>query len=160
MTDESKSLTLEEVRNEVIPRSHKKIVQKTRMGRAFKVLKVTPEQYIFDMSEQQCTINEIAAGLQISVPTFIRRFLDLHHQGKESGMAKIRTKLFAEALGGNTPVLIFVAKNYLHMSDKASVELTGPNQGPIQVENVTEQLQSRIDGLIARSGTITIPVQP
>lgn len=136
-----------------------KRVAKT-MGRPFKELKITPEQYIYDMSAQQCTINEISSNMGISVATFIRRFLDLYHAGREAGKARIRTKLFSEAMDGNTPVLTFVAKNYLGMTDKASVELTGPNQGPIQVENVTEQLQSRIDGLIARSGAINVSIEP
>lgn len=130
------------------------------MARPLKKITVTPEQYIFDMAEKQCTQTEIASALEISVDTLERRYADIYRSGKESGKAKLRTKLFAEAMTGVPQILVFVAKNYLGMADKVSQEISGPNGSAIQIDDAHTQLTSKLDSLIARHGTGIVPEHP
>ena len=77
------------------------------------------------LSLLQCTQNEIASFLGVSVDTLLRRkeFCELHKKGMEEGRMSLRRLQWKKAQDGNTTMLIWLGKQYLGQSDKQ--ELTG-----------------------------------
>lgn len=77
------------------------------------------------LSLLQCTQNEIASFLGVSVDTLLRRkeFCELHKKGMEEGRMSLRRLQWKKAQEGNTTMLIWLGKQYLGQSDKQ--ELTG-----------------------------------
>lgn len=77
------------------------------------------------LSLLQCTQNEIASFLGVSVDTLLRRkeFCELHKKGMEEGRMSLRRLQWKKANEGNVTMLIWLGKQYLGQSDKQ--ELTG-----------------------------------
>ena len=77
------------------------------------------------LSLLQCTQNEIASFLGVSVDTLLRRkeFCVLHKKGMEEGRMSLRRLQWKKANEGNVTMLIWLGKQYLGQSDKQ--ELTG-----------------------------------
>lgn len=80
----------------------------------------------------QCVETEISAEFGVSRDTLIRwcketygvDFATIYKEKRASGFASLRSKQFAEAMKGNTTLLIFLGKNYLGQSDKVEQETT------------------------------------
>ena len=81
------------------------------------------------LCEIQCTDEEIAAVLDISVDTLTRRkknkeFMEVMKAGRAQGKESLRRKQWETAMGGNTALLIFLGKQYLGQSDKMEQSVT------------------------------------
>lgn len=94
----------------------------------------------------QCTLSEIASTLNVSEDTIERRvkehykmnFAEVFKQKREGGIASLRRKgwLLAET---NPAVWIFHAKNFLGMTDKQDINLSGSiDERIIFVENIDD----------------------
>jgi hypothetical protein len=86
----------------------------------------------------QCTDEEIAAYLGISVRTLQRRLQiaklrELVDAARAKGRASVRRILFRLANSGNVAAAIFLAKNLLGYRDVVNTEHTGLAGGPIQI---------------------------
>ena len=83
------------------------------------------------LSLLQCTQNEIASFLGVSVDTLLRRkeFCELHKKGMEEGRMSLRRLQWKKAQDGNTTMLIWLGKQYLGQSDKQ--ELSGKDGQPL-----------------------------
>lgn len=83
------------------------------------------------LSLLQCTQNEIASFLGVSVDTLLRRkeFCVLHKKGMEEGRMSLRRLQWKKAQDGNTTMLIWLGKQYLGQSDKQ--EMTGKDGKPL-----------------------------
>lgn len=83
------------------------------------------------LSLLQCTQNEIASFLGVSVDTLLRRkeFCELHKKGMEEGRMSLRRLQWKKAQEGNTTMLIWLGKQYLGQSDKQ--ELSGKDGQPL-----------------------------
>ena len=97
----------------------------SRTGRP--IVKINWEE--FDkLCEIQCSKESIAHFFGCSVRTIERAvkrekgitFDDYFAQKRERGRMALRQKLFELALQGKVPILIFLAKNWLGMSDKVT----------------------------------------
>lgn len=88
------------------------------------------------LSLLQCTENEIASFLGVSVDTLLRRkeFCELHKKGMEEGRMSLRRLQWKKAQDGNTTMLIWLGKQYLGQSDKQ--ELTGKDGQPLESKPV------------------------
>jgi hypothetical protein len=88
------------------------------------------------LSLLQCTQNEIASFLGVSVDTLLRRkeFCELHKKGMEEGRMSLRRLQWKKAQDGNTTMLIWLGKQYLGQSDKQ--ELTGKDGQPLESKPV------------------------
>lgn len=84
-----------------------------------------------NLCEIQCTGEEIAFALSIDYSTLQRRikdkfgisFADYYKIYSQQGKISLRRKLFHRAVvDGNVPILIFLAKNYLGLSDNPITE--------------------------------------
>ena len=90
------------------------------------------------LSSVQCTDEELAAILQVSVRTIERRkkdpaFLETIERGRARGRVSVRRMLFAQGAKGNVAAAIFLAKNLLGYKDYFSNEHSGPDGGPIVI---------------------------
>jgi hypothetical protein len=73
-----------------------------------------------------CTILDIAKYFQVSESVIRKRFRADYEGGLEDVKLKLRQNLLKMSLvEKNTACTIFLAKNYLGMSDKTAVDLTG-----------------------------------
>lgn len=77
----------------------------------------------------QCTLEELAAVLDVNTETIERRMKDdvefcaAYKKGRENGKASLRRKQWELALAGNVVMNIWLGKQYLGQADKQ--ELTG-----------------------------------
>jgi hypothetical protein len=87
----------------------------------------------------QCTDVEVASYFKVSVRTIERRknqpaFAEAMERGRAAGKLSVRRMLFTQANKGNVAAAIFLAKNVLGYKDFVTNELSGPNGGPIEVD--------------------------
>jgi hypothetical protein len=87
----------------------------------------------------QCTNDEIAAWFGVSTRTIERlrktvRFRESMDQAKAKGRVSVRRSLFRMAAANNIAAAIFLAKNVLGYRDVVRNEQTGPDGGPIAIE--------------------------
>ena len=87
----------------------------------------------------QCTDEEIAAWFGVCTRTIERlrknpNFRESMDQSKAKGRVSVRRALFRLAASGNIAAAIFLAKNVLGYRDVVRNEQTGPNGGPISIE--------------------------
>jgi hypothetical protein len=90
------------------------------------------------LSSVQCTDDELAAILQVSVRTIERRkkdpaFAETIDRGRARGRVSVRRMLFAQGAKGNVAAAIFLAKNLLGYKDYFRNEHSGPDGGPIAI---------------------------
>lgn len=78
------------------------------------------------MASFGCTIIEIAKFFKCSEYVIRKRFKDDYEAGQEDMKLKLRQRLLRSIHEDRSiPALIFASKNYLGMSDKTAVDLTG-----------------------------------
>jgi hypothetical protein len=92
------------------------------------------------LSRLQCTDQELAAWFGVSVRTIERRrkrpaFVEILERGQAKGRISVRRMLFGQAAKGNTAAAIFLAKNLLGYRDVRSNEHSGPDGGPIPMDD-------------------------
>lgn len=81
-----------------------------------------------------CPDYEIASVMNVSAKTLRRNYAEIIDQFRERGKASLRKKMWDKAVKkDNTPMQIFLSKNYLGMKDR------------IQGENTNDPLQLIID---------------
>lgn len=88
----------------------------------------------------QCTDEDVAAFFGVTARTIERRrkqpaFAAAMERGRGRGRVSVRRSLFAQAANGNTAAAIFLAKNLLGYRDVRSNQLSGPDGGPISIQN-------------------------
>jgi hypothetical protein len=91
----------------------------------------------------QCTDEDIAAFFCVTVRTIERRrqkpaFAAVMERGRAKGRLSVRRSLFAQAGNGNTAASIFLAKNLLGYRDVRSNQHSGPDGGPIPIQDVLD----------------------
>lgn len=96
---------------------------------------IDPEQ-VRKLAAIDCSLAEIASVLKCSVDTLDRRFAEVIKKGREEGCASLKRRQFEVAQSGNPTMLIWLGKQRLGQSDKASVTHTGAEGGPIQTQDV------------------------
>lgn len=114
------------------------------------------------LCELQCTEEEIAQFLGVSVDTLARAckrehaqsFAEYFAQKRGAGRTSLRRAQWLSAQAGNPTMLIWLGKQYLGQKDKSAHEHSGPDGGPIETQAVTEeQRRARINELIAKRGS-------
>ncbi|MGD1097698.1 MAG: hypothetical protein ABSB35_37640 [Bryobacteraceae bacterium] len=88
----------------------------------------------------QCTDEDLAAFFGVTVRTIERRrqkraFATVMERGRAKGRLSVRRLLFTQATNGNTAASIFLAKNLLGYRDVRSNQHSGPDGGPISIQN-------------------------
>lgn len=107
---------------------------KNRVGRPSKILTQKDKATIEAMCMKQCTCTEICAELGIDPKTLQKNLRMLYRKDpqvrkpitystvfeayRQKGLTQLRQVMYDSAIKGNIPMLIFLAKNWLGMSDK------------------------------------------
>lgn len=87
----------------------------------------------------QCTYDEIASGLGVSIDTLERRrredpaFAVAIKRGQEEGKRSLRRLQMEAAEKGNVTMQIWLGKQWLGQKDKALTEVTGEGGGPLVI---------------------------
>ena len=88
------------------------------------------KQIDYELVEQlgniQCTQEEIASALNISVRTLQRdeEFCRIYKNSMDLGRKSLRRMQWAAAQNGNTTMLVWLGKQYLGQKDKQEIEQT------------------------------------
>jgi predicted DNA-binding ArsR family transcriptional regulator len=79
---------------------------------------------VAELANIQCTQEEIASVLKISVRTLQRdeEFCRIYKQGMEEGKQSLRRLQWKAAMKGNTTMLVWLGKQYLGQKDKIETE--------------------------------------
>ena len=93
-----------------------------------------------------CTMAECAAMLGCAADRFIRDKVAnrVYYEAREKGKMSLRRRQFQLAMEGDKTMLVWLGKNMLAQTDRAAVEHSGPDRGPIETRNVTEEQRSRV----------------
>lgn len=92
-------------------------VKKKANGRPKKVIDY---ELVERLSMIQCTQAEIASSLKIAVRTLQNddKFMRIYKNGIDNGRKSLRRMQWDAAKKGNTTMLVWLGKQYLHQSDK------------------------------------------
>ena len=92
------------------------------------------------LSAMQCTDEEVAAFLGVTVRTIERRrqqqpaFAAAMERGRAKGRISVRRTLHSQAAQGSVAAAIFLAKNLLGYRDVRRNEHSGPDGSPIAID--------------------------
>jgi CRISPR/Cas system CSM-associated protein Csm2 small subunit len=105
--------------------------------------KEVDEKILGNLASIGCTIEECASVMGVSARTLRRNYAEIIDQNREKGKASLRKKMFDKAIKkDNTPMQIWLSKNYLGMKDRTVNENINeplPLIIEAQVEDVKEE---------------------
>ncbi len=91
---------------------------------------------------------QIAAELNVHQRTIERNFAAVLKKGRHKRNSRLQLKLYREAMNGNTAIAIFLAKNWLGMTDRPEVSVNvqaiaqaGAHTGPLLDAKAKRQLE-------------------
>lgn len=96
-----------------------------------------------DLSMIQCTQEEIASILGLGIRTLQKdeEFMRIYKIGMDEGKKSLRRQMFATALKGNTAMLIWLSKQYLHMREpKQEIEVDTNKDVVDQISELASKL--------------------
>ena len=79
--------------------------------------KVINEKLLKELASIQCSLEEMASALEVSVDTLGRRYAEVIKSGRELGKMSLKRKQFQVAMGGNVGMLIWLGKIVLGQRD-------------------------------------------
>ena len=120
------------------------------MARPQKTAALTAEQ-IEQLAAIGCADSEIAALCQISESVLQNSFKAQLKNGRANLRARVRRKQIERAEQGSDTMLIWLGKVYLNQRETVETQISGPNNGPIQIQ--TYDYAAAATGLAARPGT-------
>lgn len=114
------------------------------------------------LSKLMCTETELAAFFEVSLHTMKRRLQEpdlreIWERGKEIGKLSIRRQQFQHMTLKNSAgvqMTIHLSKHHLGETEKAALELTGKNGGPISTVDLTKATDEQIAALEAIFGPL------
>ena len=114
-----------------------KAEKKKQLGRPQKAI---DEKVLANLSQINCTQEEIASILGISARTLQRRYADLIEINKNKGKASLRKRMYEKAMKGNDKLMIWLSKQYLNMTDRIhNTNTTEPL--PLIIEAQAEEIK-------------------
>lgn len=108
------------------------------------------------------TQETIASILGIDPKTLRLHYRDELDHAMAQANATIGGALFNKAKAGDTTAMIFWMKTRAGWRETNNLELSGPDGGPIQTEEVSplERINRRLAGIAARTGSAGDPAEP
>jgi hypothetical protein len=83
--------------------------------------KVIDPEMVEKLAGAGCTAEQIGAILDCNERTIQRRFAALLKRGKERRNGRLQVELFRRAMNGSDAIAIFLAKNWLGMTDHPEI---------------------------------------
>jgi len=90
-----------------------------------------------------CSVDQIAAILDCSDRLLQRRFITVLKRGHLRRNGRLQVELFRRAMNGSDAIAIFLAKNWLGMTDRPDV-VVNVQQNAVYAELTREQLLASI----------------
>jgi hypothetical protein len=124
---------------------------KRKRGRPKKFIDL---ELVKKLAHIQCTYNEIASTLGVSVDTLMRHkdFAATYKEGAEGGRKSLRRMQFESANRGNVVMQIWLGKQYLNQSDHGTIALQKlqalPDMSPQQLGRIMAAMSSTDMGAI------------
>lgn len=84
--------------------------------------------------------DQIAMSIGITDDTLRKYFADDLIRGKAKANAQIAQTLFNKAMKGDTIALIFWAKTQMRWKETEKIEITGKDDGPVEISDVKQKL--------------------
>jgi hypothetical protein len=119
------------------------------MARPQKTATLTAEQ-IEQLAAIGCADSEIAALCQISEAVLQNSFKAQLKNGRANLRVRVRRKQLERADQGSDTMLIWLGKVYLGQRETVETQISGPNNGPIQIQ--TYDYAAAAASLAARPG--------
>ena len=91
-------------------------VQGFEVGRGLRKKVVVPDD-VYKLAALGCSDREIATWFDVTEDTLRYNFTDIMAKGRQDAKTALRTAMLKNALNGNAALQIFLAKNWLNMSD-------------------------------------------
>ena len=112
-------------------------------GRPKLILNEVGKELILDLAQYQCTDEEIASTLGVTIETLqtpqnIDTFLELKKIGQNKGNASIRRVQYEVAMSGNPTMLIWWGRNYL--GQKEAIEQKNDEEMKEQLREITDTM--------------------
>jgi AraC-like DNA-binding protein len=107
------------------------------------------EKQVFKLAKILCTDEEIAAVLNCSSDTLVRRFAEPLEKGRQFGRQSLRRKQYQLAMKGDRTMLVWLGKQYLGQQDRVQQEHTGGIQLSHSVSDAMRELLCSPDALAA-----------
>lgn len=106
-----------------------------KVGRPKKVLDY---KLIGSLAEIQCTEEEIAKILDVSVRTLQRdaEFCRVYNSKREAGKSSLRRIQWKKAMEGNSTMLVWLGKQYLGQTDKQDTKIGADSSISVKVKGV------------------------
>lgn len=128
-------------------------------GRPSKPITLAQVEKLFALG---CTQEEVASFFGVSVDTLSRRegFAEAQESGKANGKISLRRAQMKSALSGNSRMLTWMGMQLLRQRNQTSSEISGPDGGPIQTQDLTKLNDADLTQLeaILSKATYTDPV--
>ena len=133
-------------RGNLLKRSNKKVDFSKRpspykpvpAGQKRRGRKPTPIDWdkVTELAADHCTVEEIAEHFGIARQSLAarREFPAYYKKGYHEGNISLRRLQFAIAESGNPTMLIWLDKQWLNQSDRPDQRMSGPDGGPMQVQ--------------------------
>lgn len=86
------------------------------VGRGMNKRVVTPEE-VYKLAALGCSDKEIATWCDVAYDTLRRNFAEIIAKGRQDAKTALRNAMLKNAMNGNAALQIFLAKNWLGMSD-------------------------------------------
>lgn len=87
---------------------------------------ITPES-VEKLASLGCTYEDIAEFFNVSVAFITQYYKEPAARGRANLKMSLRLTLVNAAMKGNVPALLFMAKNFLNMSDKMELNVNQPS---------------------------------
>ena len=91
------------------------------VGRGMRRRVVMPED-VYKLAALGCNDREIARWFDIAEDTLRYNFADIMEKGRQEAKTQLRNAMLKNALSGNAALQIFLAKNWLGMSDNPAAQ--------------------------------------
>jgi hypothetical protein len=128
--------------------------KKPKRGRTKKYVDL---EMVERLASIQCTHSEIASALGLSVDTVARNlyFAEVYKRGAEGGRTSLRRMPFESANKGNVVMQIWLEKQYLGQSDRATTEVYSlpslANISSLQLRELLDEYTRKFPDVAAKS---------
>lgn len=118
--------------------------KKIKVGRPTFKPTIEQRKQVETLSGMGLPQEQIGALIGCSDDTLRKYFEDEILKGRAKANAKIAQTLFSKATGGDTTALIFWAKTQLRWKETDKLEITGKDDGPVEISDARAKLLAGI----------------
>ncbi len=116
------------------------MTEKKKSGRPSFKPTIQQRKQVEDMAGMGLPFEQIAALIGIKDDTLRKHFEDELVTGKGKTNFQVGQSLYKKAIGGDTAAAIFWAKTQMRWKETEKIELTGKDDGPVEISDAKARL--------------------